>query len=37
MLKIRDLSLKLSKFLGIERIGDEPKLWLEDIGDRTGL
>jgi hypothetical protein len=28
MLKIRELSLKLPKCLGIERIGDEPKLWL---------
>lgn len=37
ILKIRELSLKLPKYLGIERIGNEPKLWLEEIGERTKL
>lgn len=37
MLKIRDFSFKLPKYLGFDRIGDEPKLWLEEIGERTKL
>ncbi len=37
MLKIKDLSVKLTKLLEIERIGDEPKLWLEEIGEKTKL